>query len=117
LVVALLLLGYFGFMGGLTYYYEVNELLDNAESISGQTVRISGNVADDVVKNGLEMHFTLLDISDNEITLPVVYSGAVPDTFKVGNQIVVEGKYTTGIFEAEAIIVKCGSKYIPEEQN
>jgi len=117
LVVALFLLGYFGFMGGLTYYYEVNELLDKATSISGQTVRVSGNVADDVVKNGLEMRFTILDMSDNEISLPVVYNGAVPDTFKVGNQVVVEGKYTTGLFEAEAIIVKCGSKYIPEEQN
>ena len=104
-------------MGGLTYYYEVSELLDKANSISGQTVRVSGNVADDVAKDGLEMRFTILDMSENAISLPVVYNGAVPDTFKVGNQVVVEGKYTAGIFNAEAIIVKCGSKYIPEEQN
>lgn len=116
LIAALIFLGYLGFMGGLTYYYEVSELLDEANSISGQTVRVSGNVADDVVKDGLEMQFTILDMSDSETSLPVVYSGVVPDTFKVGNQVVVEGKYTTiGIFEAEAIIVKCGSKYIPEE--
>ena len=116
LIAALIFLGYLGFMGGLTYYYEVGELLDEANSITGQTVRVSGNVADDVVKDGLEMRFTILDMSDSETSLPVVYSGAVPDTFKVGNQVVVEGKYTTiGIFEAETIIVKCGSKYIPEE--
>jgi cytochrome c-type biogenesis protein CcmE len=116
LIAALIFLGYLGFMGGLTYYYEVGELLDEANSITGQTVRVSGNVADDVVKDGLEMRFTILDMSDSETSLPVVYSGAVPDTFKVGNQVVVEGKYTTiGIFEAEVIIVKCGSKYIPEE--
>ena len=117
LIAALIFLGYLGFMGGLTYYYEVGELLDKANSISGQTVRVSGNVADDVVRDGLEMRFTILDMSNSETSLPVVYSGAVPDTFKVGNQVVVEGKYTTttGIFEAEAIIVKCGSKYIPEE--
>ena len=54
LVVALILLGYFGFMGGLTYYYEGNELIDKVTSISGQTVRGRGNVADDVVKDGLE---------------------------------------------------------------
>jgi len=116
LIAALIFLGYLGFMGGLTYYYEVSELLDEANSITGQTVRVSGNVADDVVKDGLEMRFTILDMSGNEASLPVVYSGAVPDTFKVGNQVVVDGKYTAdGIFEAEAIIVKCGSKYIPEE--
>lgn len=73
-------------------------------------------MGDDVVKDGLEMRFTILDMSDSETSLPVIYSGAIPDTFKVGNQVVVEGKYTAGgIFEAEAIIVKCGSKYIPEE--
>jgi len=116
LIAALIFLGYLGFMGGLTYYYEVGELLDKANSISGQTVRVSGNVADDVVKDGLEMQFTILDMSDSETSLPVFYSGAVPDTFKVGNQVVVEGKYTAGgLFEAESIIVKCGSKYIPEE--
>jgi len=115
LIAALIFLGYFSFMGGLTYYYEVGELMDEANSITGQTVRVSGNVADDVVKNGLELRFTILDMSDSETSLPVVYSGAVPDTFKVGNQVVVEGKYTGGVFEAEAIIVKCGSKFIPEE--
>ena len=72
LIVALLLLGYFGFMGGLTYYYEVNELLDQASSISEQTVRVSGNVADDVTREGLEMRFALLDMSDSATSLPVV---------------------------------------------
>ena len=115
LIAALIFLGYFSFMGGLTYYYEVGELLDEANSITGQTVRASGNVADDVVKDGLELRFTILDMSDSETSLPVVYTGAVPDTFKVGNQVVVEGEYTGGVFEAEAIIVKCGSKFIPEE--
>ncbi|MFH1662493.1 MAG: cytochrome c maturation protein CcmE [Chloroflexota bacterium] len=115
LIVALIFLGYLGFMGGLTYYYEVSELLDETSSITGQTVRVSGNVADDVVKDGLEVRFTILDMSDSETSLQVIYNGAVPDTFKVGNQVVVEGKYTAGIFEAEAIIIKCGSKYIPEE--
>lgn len=116
LIAALVFLGYLSFMGGLTYYYEVNELLNETNSISGQTVRVSGNVADDVVKNGLELRFTILDMSNDEVSLPVVYSGAIPDTFKVGNQVVIEGQIkTSGTFEAESIIVKCGSKYIPEE--
>ena len=57
-----------------------------------------------------------MDTSGSGASLPVFYSGAVPDTFKVGNQVVVEGEYTAaGIFEADAIIVKCGSKYEPAE--
>jgi cytochrome c-type biogenesis protein CcmE len=116
LISALVFLGYVGFMGGVTYYYEVDELLDQTDSLSGQTVRVSGNVADDVERDGLELRFTILDTTGSGASLPVVYSGAVPDTFKVGNQVVVEGEYTAaGIFEADAIIVKCGSKYEPAE--
>ena len=115
LVAALVFLGYIGFMGSVTYYYEVSELLEKADTLSNQTIRVSGNVADDVDRQGLDMSFTILDLSNNGDSLPVVFSGAVPDTFKVGNQVVLEGQYTAGIFEADAIIVKCGSKYEPIE--
>jgi cytochrome c-type biogenesis protein CcmE len=113
LVAALVFLGYIGFMGSVTYYYEVSELLEKADTLSNQTIRVSGNVADDVDRQGLDMSFTILDLSNNGDSLPVVFRGAVPDTFKVGNQVVLEGQYTAGIFEADAIIVKCGSKYEP----
>lgn len=116
LVAALVFLGYIGFMGGVTYYYEVGELLDQTSSLADQTIRVSGIVAPDVERDGLEMRFTITDNTGIDASLPVVYTGAVPDTFKVGNQVVVEGEYTaSGIFEAEAIVTKCGSKYVPAE--
>lgn len=116
LVAALVFLGYIGFMGSVTYYYEVSELLEKADTLNNQTIRVSGNVADDVDRQGLDMSFTILDMSDNGNSLPIAYSGVVPDTFKVGNQVVLEGKYTAaGIFEADVIIMKCGSKYEPVE--
>ena len=113
---AIVFLGYVGFMGGMTYYYEVGELLDQAGSIAGQTVRVSGKVAPDAKQEGLELRFTLLDNTGREASLPVVYQGAVPDTFKVGIQIVAEGKYTdSGTFEADSILTKCSSRYVPAE--
>ena len=115
LTAALVFLGYIGIMGSVTYYYEVNELLEKADTLGSQTIRVSGNVADDVNREGLDMSFTILDLSNDDVSLPVAYNGAVPDTFKVGNQIVVEGKYSASIFEADSIIVKCGSKYEPIE--
>ena len=115
LIAALVSLSYIGFMGSVTYYYNVSELLEKANALSNQTIRVSGNVADDVDRQGLDMSFTVLDLSDNGDSLPVVYNGAVPDTFKVGNQVVLEGEYTAGVFEADVIIVKCGSKYEPLE--
>lgn len=109
-------LGYMAFMSGVTYYYEVGELLDQASSASG-TVRVSGQVAPDVEREGFELRFTIIDNTGRDASLPVVYQGVVPNTFKVGNQVVVEGKYTAGgIFEAEAILTKCSSRYVPAER-
>ena len=114
---AVVFLLYISFMGGVTYYYEVAEFLDKSVELDGQTVRVSGVVADDIEKNGMEISFSITDNTGEDASLAVFYNGAVPDTFGVEKQIVVEGKYSTsGIFEADSIIAKCGSKYLPEEQ-
>jgi len=114
-VIAVVVLGYVGFMGVGTYYYNVGEFLGKESTLANQTVRVTGIVAPDAAKNGLTWHFTLLDMTNQAIKLSVTYSGTVPDTFKVGQQIVVEGKYdaTKAVFEADSIIVKCSSKYQP----
>ena len=115
---AVVFLGYMAFMSGVTYYYEVGELLDQGSSITGQTVRISGKVAPDIEHEdgGLTLRFTIIDNTGVDASLPVVYRGVVPDTFSINKQVVVEGQYTDdGIFEAQAILTKCSSKYVPEE--
>ena len=113
---AIVFLGYMGFVSGASYYYEVGELLDQGSSIYSQTLRINGGVAPGVEREakGLTLQFTITDVTGRDASLPVVYQGVVPDMFKVGNQVVVEGKYTPdGIFEAIAIQTKCASKYLP----
>ena len=115
---AIVFLGYMAFMSGITYYYEVGELLEQGSSITGQTVRVSGIVAPDIEQEdvGLTLRFTITDNTGADASLPVVYQGVVPDNFGVDKQVVVEGQYTDdGIFEAQAILTKCSSKYVPEE--
>ena len=115
---AIVFLGYMAFMSGIPYYYEVSELLDQGSSITGQTVRVSGKVAPDLEQEdgGLTLQFTLTDNTGANASLPVIYQGVVPDTFGVGKQVVVEGQYTDdGIFEAQAILTKCSSRYVPEK--
>ncbi len=48
--------------------------------------------------------------------LTVVYTGSVPDQFKRGRDIVVDGRLRNGTFVAErdSLITKCPSKYAPE---
>ena len=51
-------------------------------------------------------------ITDSMQTLPVTYSGVVPDIFRPGVQVVVEGHYTgTGPFQAQTLLAKCPSKF------
>ena len=114
-VLAAVVLGYVGFMGTGTYYYNIGEFIGKEATLADQTVRVSGIVLPDAAKDGLVWHFTLQDVNSPDQTLAVVYSGSVPDTFEIGQQAVVEGKYdaASGVFQADDIIVKCASKVQP----
>ena len=111
-------LGYMGFQSSATYYYEVNELLQQGSSVYGENVRVNGQVAPGSVEQenqGRILRFTMTDIEGKE-SLPVFYQGVVTDTFKVGNEVVVEGQLNSdGIFQAYTLMPKCPSKYVPGE--
>ena len=114
---AIAYLGYTGFMGAATYYFEVDELLAQGNSIYGETVRVNGQVAPGSLEQesaGSILKFTIIDIEGEE-SLPVVYQGVVPDTFQVGGEVVAEGQLNSdGIFQASTLMPKCPSKYVPE---
>jgi cytochrome c-type biogenesis protein CcmE len=77
-------------------------------------VKLTGKVAaaegDATSQNG--MRFTLQDYKGNE-TVDVVYKGSVPDAFRVGREVVVDGSMQNGVFEAkrDTLVTKCPSKY------
>jgi cytochrome c-type biogenesis protein CcmE len=78
-------------------------------SLTGVVV---GPVTGDAHAGG--MRFRLRDIrgGDRE-TVTVVYRGSVPDQFKVGRDLVVDGNLTNGTFVAApgSMVTKCPSKY------
>jgi cytochrome c-type biogenesis protein CcmE len=48
-------------------------------------------------------------------SVPVVYHGSVPDQFKLGREVIVDGRYARGTFVAkrDTLVTKCPSKYAP----
>ncbi len=110
-------LAFVGFQSSATYYYEVSELLAQGTLVYDENVRVNGQVAPGSVEQeaqGRIIKFTITDIEGGE-SLPVVYQGVVPDTFKVGNDVVVEGQYnSSGTFQAHTLMPKCPSRYVPE---
>jgi cytochrome c-type biogenesis protein CcmE len=60
--------------------------------------------------------FRLRDI-EGRTTVRVVYRGSVPDQFKVGRQVYLEGELRNGTFvgKPDTLVAKCPSKYSPKQ--
>jgi len=60
------------------------------------------------------LRFRLRD-RDGSASVPVVYRGSVPDLFKTGREIVVDGHLRNGTFVGlrGTLVTKCPSKYAP----
>jgi cytochrome c-type biogenesis protein CcmE len=95
------------------YYLTVSELLARNDAAYGERVRLMGKVEDGSAVTDAETNTLHFAVTDGDGTsLPVVYSGMVPDAFKEGADVVVEGSLTrVGTFEADSLLVKCPSKY------
>ena len=115
LVLAFAYLG-FSFVSSLTYYLTPSELKAQ-DSIYGKNVRVSGKVAPEGFTWDAKELILKFTITDGKESLPVIYKGVVPDAFKIGSDVVVEGSYRPqGVFKANRILPKCPTRYIPEEK-
>ena len=116
LVIVLGYLGFTAFQNSSTYYYTVDELLTDSELTTEQNVRVQGTVEIGSIREDddtRQVHFIL---THNNYSIPVVYSGIIPDAFQENNDAVVEGNIEQdGTFRAHTISVKCPSKYVAEE--
>jgi cytochrome c-type biogenesis protein CcmE len=66
------------------------------------------------------LRFQLKDIDHGTpARVPVVYHGAVPDQFKTGADLVVEGTLLNGVFVAKrgSMITKCPDHYAPAKSS
>jgi cytochrome c-type biogenesis protein CcmE len=63
------------------------------------------------------LRFRLRDRSGTA-AVPVVYWGSVPDMFKMGREVVVDGKLVGGTFVAVpgTLVTKCPSKFAPAKK-
>ena len=96
-----------------TYFYAPSDLAGKAPPV--EAIRLGGMVqAGSLVKNGETVTFI---VTDNNKTLPVTYTGILPDLFREGQGVIAEGKINpaSGVFTAETILAKHDEKYMPPE--
>ena len=112
-------LAYSGFSENSVYFLNVAEA-KAATPDKLTAARLFGTVA----SRGIEKHrggpgvtFSLEDKDNASQTIVVNYSGAVPDTFKAGAEVIVEGGMGPGgRFAAKTLMTKCPSKYQKENR-
>lgn len=117
--IAIVYLIYSGVKETMVYYLTPTELIARAEAYHNTDLRISGKIAAGSLmqSEGLVYRFDLVEPESVEegVKIPITYQGTVPDAFKEGAEVVVEGTYQTdGTFEASKILTKCPSKYEPD---
>ena len=116
LVIVLGYLGFTAFQNSSTYYYTVDELLDDSDLTTEQNVRVQGTVEIGSIQQNDTTHQVQFVLTHNNYSIPVVYSGIIPDAFQENNDAVVEGNIEqNGTFRAHTLTVKCPSKYVAEE--
>jgi len=94
--------------GSSEYYLTVSELQAHAKP---GDVRVAGVVQDDVQKSRGVLHATFTE-KDGTASMPVEYSGALPDIFKPGITVVAEGRRgTDGVFHATPLLAQRPSRF------
>ncbi len=80
-------------------------------AVAGQVV---GRPTGDAHAGGLR--FRLRDI-EGRASVPVLYRGSVPDLFRTGRHVVLQGRMRNGVFVGvrDTLVTKCPSKYAPKK--
>jgi len=83
-----------------------------------RSYELTGKVVNGSVESGAEdLRFAVRD-RDGTAAVPVVYSGVIPDPFREGREVIVEGRMRGGTFVAErdSLVTKCPSKFSKDNQ-
>jgi len=100
------------FQSNLVFFYSPSQVSAN-EAPSGRTFRVGGLVEEGSVKvDGTQVQFVVTDTAAN---VPVRYQGILPDLFKEGKGVVVQGQLQDGVFVAREVLAKHDENYMPPE--
>ena len=103
----------FALRDNIVFFYTPSELAKK-EVAAGARLRIGGLVKEGtVVRNGRDVNFT---VTDKTRDLAVSYTGLLPDLFREGQGVVVDGVLQPdGAFRADNVLAKHDERYMPRD--
>jgi cytochrome c-type biogenesis protein CcmE len=103
------------FQSNLVFFFSPTQVMAS-EAPRGKAFRIGGMVETGSLKresDGLTVHFR---VTDTAKTIPVVYTGILPDLFKEGKGVVAQGRLgPDGEFQATEVLAKHDENYMPPQ--
>lgn len=97
----------------VVFFHSPTEVTEQRVS-TDRRLRIGGLVEQGSVQRGggAEVRFRVTDLAN---TVAVSYSGILPDLFREGQGVVVEGRIRDGVLLADQVLAKHDEKYMPPE--
>ena len=103
------------FRSNLVFFYSPTEVLAGKAPVE-RTFRLGGMVESGSVQrepNSLKVRFVVTDLRNS---LPVYFEGILPDLFREGQGVVVQGTLRSDrLFQAREVLAKHDENYMPPE--
>jgi len=103
------------FQSNLVFFFTPSQIAAK-EVPQGHAFRVGGLVEEKSLKresDGLTVRF---NVTDTAKTVPVTYTGILPDLFKEGKGVVAQGTLgSDGVFHATEVLAKHDENYMPPE--
>jgi cytochrome c-type biogenesis protein CcmE len=112
LILSTALVGY-AMRDGISFFRSPSQVAE-APPVPTEVFRIGGLVEDGSLVRGNGETVTFR-VTDGGASVPVAYTGVLPDLFEEGQGMVGTGRYVGGRFEATEILAKHDESYMPRE--
>lgn len=112
LLVSTALIGY-AMREGINFFRSPTQVVETPPA-EGEVFRIGGLVEEGSIVRGQGETVTFR-VTDMNQTVPVAYTGVLPDLFSEGQGMVGTGQMVDGTFQATEILAKHDETYMPKE--
>ncbi|MBB97645.1 MAG: cytochrome c maturation protein CcmE [Rhodobacteraceae bacterium] len=112
LAVSTALVGY-ALRDGINYFRAPSQVVEEPPSAS-EVFRLGGLVEEGTLLRG-EGETVRFSVTDGGASIPVTYTGVLPDLFEENQGMIGTGTYVNGVFEATEILAKHDETYMPKE--
>ena len=102
-----------------TSFSASSEAAKPSELKEGRSYEVTGKVVSGSISHsGDQLRFRIRD-RDGTKSVPVTYTGSVPDPFRDGREVIVSGELKQGTFvgERDSLVTKCPSKFTKEQSS